>query len=192
MAKKPTKAQINAALVAIVAAGADGTFTQPDIHGPLVTEGLVEINAGVTNENGVATRATQKGIDMVNNSTKAPQAQAPKPSYELQQAALPPITGRGRSSGSEYPFDQMEVGQSFFVAASADRPEPGKSLASTVSAATKRYAEETGETKTTPKGNVIPVLKETRKFVLRTRTKEAEAAEGFTHGNDGARIYRVQ
>lgn len=207
MAKKLTKAQLNGKLVEIVAATNSGgvLYTPTEVHGPLVAEGLVEINAGMTNENGIATRATAKGIETVNASsnsaTQAASAPA-KPIFAIEKASLPAISGRGRAGGSEiYPFDQMEVGDSFFVPNSDDKENAAKSLASTVSSATKRYAEVIpGEFKTIKgkdkDGNEtskqIPALKETRKFVVRSRTADAEAKEGFTHGKDGARVYRVQ
>ena len=200
-AKSPTKAQLSAKLVEIVNATNAGNvvYTSATEHGPLVADGLVEINAGMTDANGnVATRATPKGIESMNSTanTAAPAAEtaapAAKPTFALEAAALPAISGRGRAGVETYPFADMQVGQSFFVPASADKPNPAKSLASTVSSATKRYAEVVpGQTKKNKAGEDVPVLKETRKFVVRSRTAAAEAAEGFQHGNDGARVYRV-
>lgn len=207
MAKKLTKAQLSAKLVEIVNATNAGqvVYTPAEVHGPLVTDGLAEVNATMTNENGIATRATAKGIETVNASASqgqsAPAASTAKPTFQLEKASLPPISGRGRAGTELYPFDQMEVGDSFFVPNDASKENAAKSLASTVSSATKRYAEVIpGEFKTiTVKGKdgapdstkQVPALKETRKFVVRSRTAAAEAAEGFAHGNDGARVYRV-
>lgn len=205
MAKKLTKTQLSAALALIVAATQAGSFhyTTEAEHGPLIAEGLVEVNPEMKEEGTgkLATRATAKGIEQAGAGSAAPAA-APKPVFTLEKAALPPVSGRGRTAGSErYPFSEMEVGHSFFIPASAEMPEPAKSLASTVSGATKRYAEIVpGETReVTVKGKDgnpdtvkhVPVLKETRKFVVRSRTAAAEQAEGFSHGNDGARVYRV-
>lgn len=198
--KALTKAQLSAKLVEIVNATNAGqvVYTSAAEHGSLVSDGLVEINAGMTDANGnVATRATPKGIESMNSTANqaapaAAAASAPKPTFALETAALPAISGRGRAGVETYPFEQMQVGQSFFVPASADKPNPAKSLASTVSSATKRYAEVIpGQTKANKKGEQVPALKETRKFVVRSRTAAAEAAEGFTHGQDGARVYRT-
>ena len=208
MAKKLTKAQLSAKLVEIVNATNAGQvlYTPTDVHGPLVADGLVEVNAGMTNENGIATRATAKGIETVNTASNqgqsAPAAeQAAKPTFQLEKATLPPISGRGRAGTELYPFEAMQVGDSFFVPNGEGKENAAKSLASTVSSATKRYAEVIpGEFKTvTVKGKdgapdstkQVPALRETRKFVVRSRTAAAEAAEGFTHGKDGARAYRV-
>ena len=96
---------------------------------------------------------------------------------------VPAISGRGRGS-NVYPFGQLEVGQSFFVANSESKPNAAKSLASTVCSATARYAvpAEDGSTKTNKKGEVVPVMVKTRKFVVR-RVEE--------DGVKGARVWRT-
>lgn len=53
-------------------------------------------------------------------------------------SGVPVPTVRRQSGGSIYPFDALEVGQSFHIPVSDSKPNPAKSLASTVSAATKR------------------------------------------------------
>lgn len=170
-------------LAEIVAAGANGLYTSPAIHASLVEAGLVEINPGMTNEAGeIATRATQKGIDSMNTATNtgtAAPASAPS-SFAIEDGiAMPTASGRGRG-GNTYPFDALNVGQSFFVPNSEDKPNAAKSLASTVSSATARYAVPSadGATKTNKKGEAVPVMVETRKFVVRS-------VEG------GARVWRT-
>ncbi len=146
--KKPTKQTVAVVTLAmIVAAGAEGMYTSTAVHGPLVEQGLVEVNPGMTNEAGeFATRATQKGIESMNAPTSNTQA-AVKSAYALDDAIAMPTVKRGGRSGNVYPFDDMTKGQSFFVAATADKPDPAKSLASTVSSATARFAVEVpGET----------------------------------------------
>lgn len=180
----------------IVAAGAHGVYTSPEVHLPLVEAGLVEINPAMTNENGeVATRATQKGIEsldsaatVADNATSETQTetavtvttQKAKTMFKIEDTIpVPTISGRGRG-GNVYPFDQLEVGQSFFVANDESKPKAAKSLASTVSSATARYAVPAtdGATKTNKKGETVPVMVETRKFVVRS-------VEG------GARVWRT-
>lgn len=187
-------------LAEIVAAGANGIYTAPAVHGPLVEAGLVEINPAMTNENGeVATRATQKGIEsldsaatVADNATSETQTataeigttQKAKTMFKIENSIpVPTISGRGRG-GNVYPFDQLEAGQSFFVANSEDKPNAAKSLASTVSSATARYAvpAEDGSTKTNKKGEVVPVMVETRKFVVRSVEE---------NGVKGARVWRT-
>ena len=184
-------------LAAIVAAGASGIYTSPEVHAPLVEQGLVEINPAMTNEAGeIATRATQKGIESLdtgngnseNANTEATSETAVtgktekvKTMFQIEDnVPVPAISGRGRG-GETYPFEQLAVGQSFFVANSESKPNAAKSLASTVSSATARYAvpDAEGKTKTNKKGETVPVMVETRKFIVRS-------VEG------GARVWRTQ
>ena len=199
-AKKTATAAVVAVigLAEIVAAGANGIYTSPEVHLPLVEAGLVEINPAMTNENGeVATRATQKGIEsldsaatVTDNATSETQTAATGKTEKVNtmfkienDVPVPAISGRGRG-GNTYPFDQLEKGQSFFVANSEDKPNAAKSLASTVSSATARYAvaSEDGATKTNKKGEVVPVMVETRKFVVRSVEE---------NGVKGARVWRT-
>lgn len=171
-------------MAAIIAATNSGSFvyTSPEAHASALADGLVEVNPTMTNEAGeLATRATAKGIESMNASQTpaAAAAPAPKPTFAIEDGIeLAPVTGRGRG-GETYPFDQLKVGQSFFVPNSAEKPNVAKSLASTVSSATRRYAEEIpGQTRIDRKGNTVPAIKETRKFVVR-------AVDG------GARVWRT-
>ena len=187
-------------LAEIVAAGANGMFVPESVYAPLVEAGLVEINPAMTDDNGyVATRATQKGIESLdsaaivvdNANTEANSETAATGKTEKAKSMLkiendvpvPAISGRGRG-GNVYPFDQLAVGQSFFVPNSESKPNAAKSLASTVSSATARYAvpAEDGSTKTNKKGEVVPVMVETRKFVVRSVEED---------GVKGARVWRT-
>ncbi len=183
-AKKNTAAPV-IGLAEIVAAGPNGLYTSPAVHGPLVEAGMVEINPAMTNEAGeIATRATQKGIESMNtptNTAPATVAAAAPSSFAIEDGiAMPTASGRGRG-GNVYPFDALNVGQSFFVPNTEDKPNAAKSLASTVSSATARFAvpSEDGATKTNKKGETVPVMVETRKFVVRS-------VEG------GARVWRTK
>ncbi len=183
----------------IVSATLDATkgflYTSAAVHTPLAEAGLVEVNPTMANEAGeLATRATQKGIDSVSNNGEnqtsetngepAKTEKVNKMSFQLEDnVALPSISGRGRT-GTIYPFEAMAVGQSFFVANSEDKPNAAKSLASTVSSATARYAVPSadGATKTNKKGETVPVMVETRKFVVRSVEE---------NGVKGARVWRT-
>lgn len=162
-------------LAAAILATADGfIMAQHDQVKDFEAEGLVEVNASIGDADGnVGVRLTEAG-----GAVKAPTSE-PRPTFSLEDdVELPANAARGRKT-EMYPFEQMKPGQSFFVAATADKPEPAKSLASTVSGATKRYAEVVeGETRTNRKGRTVPVTRETRKFVVK-------AVEG------GARVWRI-
>ena len=209
MATKKSAGKKTAATVAviglaeIVAAGTNGIYVPESVFAPLVEAGLVEINTAMTNEAGeVATRATQKGIDSLqpngDNTSEASEASANsetaatetgktqkvKTMFPIENdVPVPAISGRG-IGGSVYPFEVMAVGQSFFVPNSESKPNAAKSLASTVSSATARYAvpAEDGSTKTNKKGEVVPVMVETRKFVVRSVEED---------GVKGARVWRT-
>jgi len=196
-AGKKTSAAETATVVAItlatiVAAGANGIYTSPEVHLPLVEAGMVEINPAMTNENGeVATRATQKGIEsldsaatVADNATSETQTattgetQKVKTMFKIEaNIPVPAISGRGRA-GNVYPFDQLEIGQSFFV-------EGEKAISpSTISAANYRYAVPSadGATKTNKKGETVPVMTLVRKFIGR-KVEES--------GTKGVRVWRT-
>ena len=199
-AKKTAEIANGIAIAEIVAAGANGLFTPAAVHGSLVEAGLVEINPAMVNEAGeIATRATQAGIEsldsgaiVVDNATtevnsaiaETGKTEKVKTMFQIEDnVPVPAISGRG-SGVKVYPFDQLEVGQSFFVANDESKPNAAKSLASTVSSATARYAvpAEDGSTKTNKKGEVVPVMVKTRKFVVRRAEED---------GVKGARVWRT-
>lgn len=106
----------------------------------LVKDGLVETNGEIRDGDKVAARATEKGIAL--NTTENSGAPAATPSaFAIDDGiAMPP--SRGGRNRSVYPFEQLAVGQSFHVPASEAKPNPAKSLASTVSSANKRNAKD--------------------------------------------------
>ena len=199
-AKKTAEIATVIGLAEIVAAGANGLFTSAAVHDPLVEAGLVEINPAMVNEAGeIATRATQAGIEsldsgaiVVDNATAEANSETAetgktekvKTMFQVENdVPVPAISGRGRG-GNMYPFDQLAVGQSFFIPNSESKPNAAKSLASTVSSATTRYAVPSadGATKTNKAGETVPVMVKTRKFVVR-RVEE--------DGVKGARVWRT-
>lgn len=76
-----------------------------------------------------------------------------------------PAPRRGGRGSGVYGFEFMNVGQSFYIAATADNPNPAKRIASTVSSATKRHAP--------------------RKFLVRSVTPENDIGKG-------ARVWRTE
>lgn len=174
--QKPNKTLIDA--VAATLAGSF-TYTIPLQHSALVAAGMVEVNATITDPNGkgLATRATQAGIDLVNayNAEVAAAGgivtEAPKTAklaFEISDGFTPLAKRRGNTAGnSQYPFDVLEVGQFFFVPNSEKHPNVAKSLASTVSSAIARYEVEIpGESRVNRKGNIVPKTERTRVFVI--------------------------
>lgn len=193
----------------IVKATAEHGFLHVDEKeaAPLVAAGLIEVNPSMKDEvDNVAARAimaqqsndNQAGANEAapntnTEGTQAMTAQSPaatpaKTGFTIASVALP-AAKRGGRQGETYPFDQLEIGQSFFVPATADRDNPAKSLASTVTSANERYSEVVaGEFRVNRKGREVPVTKQLRTFSIRS----VEDGAPWGHpGVKGAAIGRV-
>lgn len=220
MAKKSTKVvnpNINIALLAAIA-HAPGVFYVTKEEGePLLlhTPPLIEVNTGMidpSNPAKAAARLTVEGVNyLTQNNQKA--VDASTETFNIISGAVLPPSKRGNTGGGapvKYPFDKLEIGQSFFVPVSAKLPDPVKTLGSTVSSANMRYAEETGETKQVNRakrdgkkaaldadGNKImevvtrPVYKYSRKFTIRG-VKAGETYGNWTATETGALIQRIE
>ena len=167
-------------LAAIVAAGAEGTFAPESQIMDMAEAGDVEYRNDVKDKDGnVAVRATAQGVAKVSAPDAPAHVAEAKPAFVIEDAVpVPAPIGRGRS-GSKYPFDALEIGQSFFVPDSEEQPDAAASLASTVSGATQRYATDHATETKTVKGKTVPKKVYSRKFCLRK-------VEG------GARVWRVE
>lgn len=149
----------------------------------LLDNGMVETNTEITDGDKVAVRATEKGqaeapapstnegnTNVTDTNTAAPAASQ----FALIEGAVLP-EGRAPRSSSVYPFDTMNVGQSFFVPVTEDKPNPAKSLASTISSANKRFSKEGADG---------------RKFTVKP-VKSGVAYGAFTAPADGALVQRA-
>jgi hypothetical protein len=162
----------------------------------LLDAGYADMNMELphaTDPNAFAIRATDEGIAALSNQSTAPAnsiATTPVFSFEIETIDAP--TRKRRSTGSvAYPFAQLpEVGadgkvSAFFVPSTEARPEPWKSLQSTVSAATRSFATKTGEnafTKKNGEAGTRSTYAYTRKFTI---------TEGERQGVKGAWVSRV-
>jgi hypothetical protein len=182
---------------------------------PTSDPALIEVNTTMLDPNDpskAAARLSEAGKAMVNGAVAA--VSEAKPTFGIiTGAALPPSKRGNRGGGAKaiYPFDSLEVGQSFFVPVSAKYPDPAKKLGSTVSAQNAKYAVETGETKQVERtkrgagnravldaaGNkvketvTVKATKLTRKFSIRP-VKEGETYGTWVAPGDGALIARVE
>lgn len=173
---------------------------------PLVQAGYVEINDTIKNDKGeVATRATQAGVEAFGAAQSAAgntQAQTPASgpavaasTFTLTADVPLPVSKRGGGrQGTKYPFDTMEVGQSFFVPNTADKPNMAKSFASTASSATARTAVQNGTKQVQDKddeGNVKkdaqgnPIMVEVPNMVPQKRFEVRAVADGAPWGHAG-------
>lgn len=96
---------------------------------------------------------------------QAPQVLRQEKGFAILSGVQVPESKRRSGPSGKYPFDSLDVGHAFFVPATAERPEPWKSLQSTVTAAQRRHAVEEG-TRTDRNGKTVPNLKPTRIFRL--------------------------
>lgn len=194
-------------------------FATPGEADELVKAGLAEQNPEIAEGDHLATRLTETGrTEAVANGFVAPTLETPM--TETVTAApssgftidtdIPVPSQRGGKGGEKYPFDNLPVNGSFFVPATAENDNPAKSLASTVSSATARYAVETGENETVTlktyqvdgdgkrvknaegkyiptgeKTETRPVMREVRKFTVRSVDETAQGR------GKGARVWRT-
>jgi hypothetical protein len=205
---KPEVAQ-NVALTLKDIAEAPGGFiyTSRSDHEQFLSQGLVEVNASMCDDEGkIATRCTQLGFQWLeqeeleqqekNTPWNGQEISADKEPEFVEHVVsnsqgktfngfkiekdVPPPKARIRQSSNVYPFDSLEIGESFFVPNTVEKPDIAKTLSSTVSSANARYAVETGETKISRRtGEETKVKRQTRNFIVRP-------VEG------GARIWRMK
>jgi len=155
--------------------------------------GLVEFDVSITNEAGfIATRATTKGIEKVMSENVQVEAAAPVASgYVIEDIAVEVVSKRrgGGRAGVSYPFDALQVGQSFVVPATEKKPNPVKSMASSITAANARYATPLTNEDGSPKMKTITVPRTGEKRDVQAtqlvRKFTVVACEG------GARVGRV-
>lgn len=166
---------------------------------------LIEINPAMIDPNDgtkVAARTTQAAVDYLAAPVAATADKASPSNYAiLTGVTLPEAKKRGNTAGSgaptKYPFADMPVGGSFFSANSEHaKGDALKALGSTVSSQNRKYATETGETKTQKRAKrgddnkpimvdgkkvietvTLPVLKYERKFTIRA------VPAGYKSGN---------
>lgn len=191
-AKALSKAALSL-LSRIVGETIKGNFlhTSEKEHKPLLAFGdpavqLVEVNGAIKDANGnVATRATAAGIAMVQAAapvTAPVAAPAGKPTFNIVVGVPRPAGKKRGGGGNTYPFEGLVapvagangsvIEASFFVPATAERPNPAKAMGSTVSSANRRYKDQTPA----------------RKFAARPMTDGAPWGHA---GVPGAAIYRI-
>lgn len=152
MAKGTNRTAVTAtgvALLAMIAASTEPAvgvlmLTQAEA-GDVVNKGLAVVDTAKVDGDTAAVSLTDAGrAALAAGEPAATTASA----FTIDDGVTMPtdVARRGRSGG--YPFDKLEVGQSFHVAKSAENPDPASRLASSVSGARVRFSEKTGETET--------------------------------------------
>lgn len=129
----------------IVDAGENGKICVAEEIDELLGYGFVEV-AETDAQGNVPTRATAKGIEFMNGPTETPKE--PKKAkqttlFEIDDnVPLPPK--KRKTGGSKYPFDLLEVGQSFHIPVSEENPDPAKRVASAVTNANRKWKNDEG------------------------------------------------
>lgn len=176
--------------------GNSHAWATEDFAKSLVDKGFATVDIAQATDGGdVPYSPTEKGIKYIKDNGMSEAATAPETTVQfaiMDNIPLPEVKrggggGRKGPRGSKYPFDTMENGQSFFVPATEEMPNPAKTLASTASTFAKKYATENGTREITRKGEVktVPAYNYTRKFVV--RATELEGVKGaMVWRHDGA------
>lgn len=174
MAKGQKNALTGAALLAALAE-APQMLTQAE-GAELVNAGFATVDTSVVEGDRAQVSITEAGRAQLAASQSAPAASAPAATggFEIETVPMPTRTrnsGGGRGRAPLYPFDQLEIGQSFHVPKTDENPDPTAKLASSVSGARVRHSEETGETET-----------------VKVKVYQKDAEGNFVKGEDGKRI----
>lgn len=165
--RAPVTARGSELMAMIDAAGDAGLMLTQDEGLDLVNNGYATVDTSVTDGNTAKVTLTDAGRAALGASGNT------ATSFEIEDnIPIPTNTARrGRTGG--YPFEQLEIGQSFHVAAK-DGEEPADvaaRLQSSVSGARARFAEDTGEKET---------------VTVKTYKKNEDGS--FAKGEDGKRI----
>lgn len=141
-ARQPIAARGADLMAMIDGAGDDGLMLTQDEGADLVNSGYAVVDTSVTDGNTAKVTLTDAGRAALASSGNS------ATSFEIEDNIPIPTTTarRGRTGG--YPFENLEIGQSFHVAAKdGEAPaDVAARLQSSVSGARARFAEETGET----------------------------------------------
>ena len=205
-AAAPISTEVLARVYKATVSGGQGYDFVTEAEGAgLVAAGLIEINQAITDGDKVAAITTEAGAKLAQehaaNDTAA--VEEVKAKFEIDDNVPLAPKRRGGNTGTReaiYPFDALNVNQSFHVPVSDKMPKPARSLASAVSAATAKYAVQitdptTGAVVMEPferkdkDGNVVesgsrPKMQPTRVFTVR-------AVDATDPRGPGARIYRT-
>lgn len=185
MAKAPTRKPVlerGVSLLALIAAASVGyLFLTQEEGADIVTAGQAALKTDVEAPAGLAavelTDAGKAFLAEHQSEVVAPAAKA-SPSYEIEDGvAMPDNKTRSGGRQFQYPFDKLNVGQSFHVAKTADNEDPAARLASSVSGARARFA----VPETDAEGK--PVMETVKQTVYAKDDKGS-----FVKGADGKRV----
>jgi hypothetical protein len=221
-AKNPTSASIDRVLLANIAQEKVQFVSKSEGEALLMhIPPLIEVNLAMTDPvdaTKVRCRITSAGASFLTNHVNPLNDVQDKEklvvsNFGIIDGAVLPVSKRGGGGGGapiKYPFDQLQVGQSFFVPATAKLPNPLKTLGSTISSANIRYADKIGEKEVTRakrgkknklvldangqkimETKTVPEYKFNRKFSIRG-VEAGKSYGNWTAEASGALIQRVE
>jgi len=204
-------------------AAASNVYVSQAVGAPMLLAGLIEVNTGVLNpadQTEALCRSTPAAIEYLAASAEPDKVAS---NYTiLKNVAIPAAKRRGNPSGNgaptKYPFEKMEVNDTFFSANSEHKKgDAVKALGSTISSQNKKYSTqvmENGVPKTKPVTRAVrdkqthkavlnadgskqvehvelPVLEYSRKFTIRP-VEKGVVYGGWTAPENGALIARIK
>lgn len=144
---KITKAMI-ASVVAIAASDTGFLMLTQAEGADIVNAGLAVVDTANVEGDKAAVSLTEEGKKLAAENGAGDATTSGAGKYEIESDVVMPTGATRRGREGSYPFDKLEIGQSFHVAKTAENPDPTNRLASSVSGARVRFSVETGETET--------------------------------------------
>jgi hypothetical protein len=187
------KSEAKAVKAKVVSDAKFGSVTVVSIADAKSLEASGHVTIVGTNDTQAQVQPTEKLIAEFGASEAAPTS-GDASNFPIDAVPLPEKTHSG-SRPETYPFSQLQVGQSFFVANKAGSEKDAvAAMAGTVGAANRRFsvAEPNGATYLAKNGETRPKMVLTRKFeIRRVKAGQTYAGSTFIESADGARIYRT-
>lgn len=118
-------------------------YIDAEIYGPYQAAGLIVANSAVVAPNGAHQCVlTAQAIALLSGSAAVVEPltvkATPVMAFEIDTDVPKPEAARRGRGESRYPFERMEVGTSFHIPATAEKANPARDYASSISSATKR------------------------------------------------------
>jgi hypothetical protein len=168
---KITKAML--ASVIAIASAPNGLLMLTQAEGAdIVNAGLAVVDTANVEGDKAAVLLTEEGSKVAAENGAGAPASSGTATYEIEDGVAMPTSAARKGREGIYPFNKLEIGQSFHVAKTAENLDPASRLASSVSGARLRFSEETGETETV----------EVKKY------QRGETGTGYAKDADGKRI----
>jgi hypothetical protein len=170
------------ALLSMIAAAPGGyLFLTQDEGADIVAEGNAVVTLDPVAPDGLATvvltdagKAVVAALPAPAAAASPPPAASPLKIVVRNDLPVPEIVGRSRGRASRYPFDTMQPGESFHIPKTAANPDPAGAIASSLTGARLKYAEEVKDAA----GNVVTEKVKVKQYQLGPDGKRVKDADG--------------